>query len=142
LSYVQSLAFSVKLGLIATAITGCSFPELKMPRVHKISVQQGNLITQEMVDQLKPGMTRSQVAYIMGEPIFRSTFRDDRWDYVYTLNVPGYFEREMKMSLYFEDDALAYFTGDLSPSEAAETPEGETEQDNADTQGNNQAASG
>ena len=113
-----------------------------MPRVHKISVQQGNLITQEMVDQLKPGMTRSQVAYIMGEPIFRSTFRDDRWDYVYTLNVPGYFEREMKMSLYFEDDALAYFTGDLSPSEAAETPEGETEQDNAGTQGNNQAASG
>lgn len=113
-----------------------------MPRVHKISVQQGNLITQEMVDQLKPGMTRSQVAYIMGEPIFRSTFRDDRWDYVYTLNVPGYFEREMKMSLYFEDDALAYFTGDLSPSEAAETPEDGTEQDNASNQASSEAASG
>ena len=47
-----------------------------LPRVHKVSVQQGNVITQEMVDQLKPGMTRSQIAFIMGEPILRSAFND------------------------------------------------------------------
>ena len=45
-----------------------------MPKLYRITVQQGNVITQEMVDQLKPGMTRSQVAYIMGEPILRNTF--------------------------------------------------------------------
>ncbi|NKC00178.1 MAG: outer membrane protein assembly factor BamE [Pseudomonadales bacterium] len=94
-----------------------------MPRVHKISVQQGNLITQEMVDQLKPGMTRGQVAYIMGEPIFRNTFNEQRWDYVYTISVPGYFETDMKMSLFFEDDSLAYFTGDLAPTDPTDVDE-------------------
>ena len=93
-------------------------PTLKMPRVHKINVQQGNLITQEMVDKLKPGMTRSQVAYIMGEPILRDTFDDTRWDYIYTINIPGYFEEEVRMSLFFDGDALSHFTGDFVPTDA------------------------
>ena len=99
-------------------------PKFKMPRVYKISVQQGNVITQEMVDKLKPGMTRSQVAYIMGEPILRHTFDETRWDYIYTIAVPGYFEQEIRMSLFFVDDALAYFTGDLAPTGALDS-EGE-----------------
>ena len=102
-------------------------PEFKMPRVHKINVQQGNLITQEMIDKLKPGMSRSQVAFIMGEPIYRNTFNEDRWDYIYTITVPGFFETDMRMSLFFEDDALSYFTGDLAPSNNAEP--GETEEE-------------
>ena len=71
-----------------------------------------------MVDKLKPGMSHSQVAYIMGEPILRNTFDTDRWDYIYTISIPGYFEQEIRMSLFFEDDALSYFTGDLAPSTA------------------------
>ena len=102
-------------------------PEFKMPRVHKINVQQGNLITQEMIDKLKPGMSRSQVAFIMGEPIYRNTFNEDRWDYIYTITVPGFFETDMRMSLFFEDDALSYFTGDLAPSNNTEL--GETEEE-------------
>jgi outer membrane protein assembly factor BamE len=102
-------------------------PEFKMPRVHKINVQQGNLITQEMIDKLKPGMSRSQVAFIMGEPIYRNTFNEDRWDYIYTITVPGFFETDMRMSLFFEDDALSYFTGDLAPSNNTEP--GETEEE-------------
>ena len=86
--------------------------------MHKITVQQGNVITQEMVDKLKPGMTRSQVAYIMGEPILRNTFDDTRWDYVYSITIPGFIDQAIRMSLFFEDDALAYFTGDLAPTQA------------------------
>lgn len=142
MSYVHYLALSVKLALITIAVAGCSLPELKIPRVHKITVQQGNLITQEMVDQLKPGMTRSQVAYIMGEPIFQSTFRENRWDYVYTLNVPGFYEREMRMSLYFENDALAYFTGDLSPSQTAEESDDEALEEDGAPAASSEAASG
>lgn len=101
-------------------VAGCSFhmPKLGLPRVHKITVQQGNVITQEMVDQLKPGMTRSQVAFIMGEPIFRNSFDGDRWDYIYTVEIPGLYEDERRVSLYFDDDLLAYFTGDYAPSTA------------------------
>ena len=107
------------IGLLAS----CSLPKFKLPQVYKLSVQQGNVITQEMVDKLKPGMTRSQVAYIMGEPILRNTFNDTRWDYVYAISIPGYFEQDMRMSLFFDEEALSYFTGDLSPTTSEDTDE-------------------
>ena len=44
---------------------------IKMPKLYKVAIQQGNVITQEMVDKLKPGMTRRQVAFVMGEPVLR-----------------------------------------------------------------------
>lgn len=104
--------------LIAVVLVGCSLPKFQLPRLYKVTVQQGNVITQEMVDQLKPGMTRSQVAFIMGEPILRNTFNEDRWDYVYSVVLPGYFNQEVRMSLFFEEDILGYFTGDLIPESA------------------------
>lgn len=100
-------------GLLAAASGGCS-----LPRVHKVTVQQGNVITQEMIDRLKPGMTRNQVAFVMGEPVFRNSFDEDRWDYIYTLEVPGYYQEQKRVSLYFENDVLAYFTGDYAPTAA------------------------
>ncbi|MEZ5559685.1 MAG: outer membrane protein assembly factor BamE [Pseudomonadales bacterium] len=97
----------------------CSLTSLHLPRVHKVTVQQGNLITQDMVDRLKPGMTRSQVAYVMGEPVVRNSFDDARWDYIYTIEIPGYYQEEKRLSLFFENGLLAYFTGDFVPSAAA-----------------------
>ena len=97
-------------------LSACSMPRFSLPRVHKVTVQQGNVITQDMVDKLKPGMTRGQVAYIMGDPVFRNTFDDDRWDYIYSIEVPGYYEDRKTVSVFFENDLLAYFTGDLKPS--------------------------
>lgn len=92
-------------------LPGCGWP-----RVHKVVVQQGNVITQEMIDKLKPGMTRAQVSFIMGDPVVHNTFGDSRWDYVYTLLNPGVYETAVNMSLFFEGDRLAYFTGDLAPT--------------------------
>ncbi|MEM7077966.1 MAG: outer membrane protein assembly factor BamE [Pseudomonadota bacterium] len=120
---------TVSLACITTLIvSGCSMP--KIPRVHKVSVQQGNVLTQEMIDKLKPGMTRSQVAYIMGEPILRNTFNDSRWEYVYTIVVPGYVDSDTHMTLFFENDVLSHFVGDFLPSDSqgGETPEGTEQQ--------------
>ncbi len=100
---------------ILGVIAGCS---LSLPRVHKVTVQQGNVITQQMIDRLKPGMTKNQVAFVMGEPVLRHTFDDNRWDYIYTLNVPGYYDEEKRVSLFFENGVLAYFTGDYAPTAA------------------------
>ncbi|MCE2424232.1 MAG: outer membrane protein assembly factor BamE [Pseudomonadales bacterium] len=97
---------------LAVAVSSCA-----LPRVYKVTIQQGNVITQKMVDELKPGMTREQVAYIMGEPVIRNPFDESRWDYVYTLRVPGSVERQITMSLFFTDDVLSHFTGDLAPSD-------------------------
>ena len=108
----------IATALISALLVGCSLPQIKFPRLYRVTVQQGNVITQEMVDKLKPGMTRSQVAFVMGEPILRNTFNEDRWDYIYTVYLPGYFDQEVRMSLFFQDEVLAYFTGDLAPTGA------------------------
>ena len=108
-------------------LSGCSLKRPRLPRVHKITVQQGNVITQDMIDKLKPGMTRSQVAFVMGEPVMRNPFNDNRWDYIYSIELPGVFSTTQVMSLYFVDEELAYFTGDLAPKrvqpKAEETPD-------------------
>ena len=125
---VDPMTFRAAMTLIVTAmlVAGCSMsmpkmpqlkmPKFKMPRVHKVTVQQGNVITQEMIDSLKPGMTRAQVAFIMGEPIVRNTFDKDRWDYIYSIDVPGIYGDEKRISLHFQEDKLAYFAGDYVPS--------------------------
>ena len=119
------------LALLALLLSSCS-----LPRVYRLAVQQGNVITQEMVDGLKPGMTHEQVAYVMGEPVIRNPFDDRRWDYVYTFRVPGYVDDQTKLSLFFVDGKLSHFTGDYKPSEPAEGAEGaENETDTVDEAG-------
>ena len=106
---IAALAVAVAF---ATILTACA-----LPRVYKVTVQQGNVITQKMVDRLRPGMTQEQVAYVMGEPVIKNPFDQDRWDYVYTLRVPGLVNDHMKVSLFFTDGLLSHFVGDLAPSD-------------------------
>ena len=114
--------------LAVTLLAGCGWP-----RVHKVIVQQGNVITQEMIDKLKPGMTRTQVAYIMGEPVVRNTFNDSRWDYVYSLENPGFYEVSSSVSLFFENERLSYFIGDLAPTSAQPEAEEAAEEASEET---------
>ena len=119
---MRSRRHIIRLALLSTtllAMVACSIPRLSMPRfprVYKITVQQGNVLSQAMVDKLKPGMTRSQVAFIMGEPVIRNSFNENRWDYIYRVEVPGYFETSQRVTLFFQDELLAYFTGDMAPT--------------------------
>ena len=113
------------LTVLALSVGGCSLPQIKMPdlkipRVYKLSVQQGNVITQEMIDRLKPGMTRNQVEYVMGRPVLQDPFDDDQWVYLYTMEVPDVFIQAFKMVLVFEDDTLVTITGDFIPTTAEE----------------------
>ncbi|HHA19132.1 MAG TPA: outer membrane protein assembly factor BamE [Methylophaga sp.] len=98
--------FSIMMLLIG----GCS--KDKIPGVYRIDIQQGNDVTQQMINQLKPGMTKSQVSYVMGTPLLIDTFHPDRWDYIYTFH-PGNGEREQRrITLFFEEDALTHIDGD------------------------------
>lgn len=91
-------------------LAGCGFPG-----VYKLDVQQGNVITQDMVDQLRPGMTTRQVRFIMGTPLMTDTFHENRWDYLYSLT-PGHQERvQERISLFFENDRLIALSGDFTP---------------------------
>jgi outer membrane protein assembly factor BamE len=64
-------------------LAACSSP-LNSINAYKIDIQQGNVLTQEMVAQLKPGQTREQVRFILGTPLLADVFHQDRWDYAYS----------------------------------------------------------
>lgn len=106
-------------------INGCSvLPSVpSVPSVlYRIDVQQGNVITQEMVDKLKPGMSRSQVRFILGTALIDDVFHKDRWDYVYRLVQHGNLVDEYKLTVFFEDDKLVRTNGDFSDSFASVSP--------------------
>jgi len=103
-------ALCILLFTAAASLAGCGFPG-----VYKIDVQQGNVVTQEMVDQLRPGMTTRQVRFIMGTPLIQDTFEPDRWDYLYSMQA-GHNPREQeRISLIFENDQLIGLAGDFVP---------------------------
>ena len=107
--------------LSTTLLTGCASSTdsgsklISFPGAYKIDIQQGNVITREMVDQLRPGMTRTQVQYVMGTPLLEDTFNSNRWDYIYSQQ-PGGKNREQKtVTLFFENDQLRSIQGDFRP---------------------------
>lgn len=98
---------------LALLVTGCSWDWL--PFVYRQDIHQGNVISQEMIDQLRPGMTKRQVTYIMGAPLMIDPFHDERWDYVYS-NQPGDEPRVQKnVTLIFRGDELVALQGDFRP---------------------------
>lgn len=113
--------------LVALFSTGCSVVDKLKP--YRIDVRQGNLVTQEMVSQLKKGMTRDQVRFALGTPLLDDVFHADRWDYVYRYT-QGHGEPEQrKLTLRFENDQLVRVEGDVvaqtgaTGGENAETPQ-------------------
>ncbi len=111
------------LSLIAVALAGCS--SWGFPGVYRINVEQGNIVTSEMVDQLKPGMSRRQVRYILGTPLLEDSFDRDRWDYLYMLRNGDTLLVENRLSIYFEGDTMAHFTSTLPPLAPIEVAEPE-----------------
>jgi outer membrane protein assembly factor BamE len=106
------------IALIFITLTGCSggLPSLSFPGVYKMDIIQGNVITQEKVDQLRPGLTKRQVNFILGTSLIRDTFDQDRWDYVYSVQPGGGERASERISVFFENDALTHFTGDFEQS--------------------------
>ncbi len=104
--------------LIVIALPACS--TFRFPGVHRITIQQGNVITQTMIDRLKPGMTRSQVRFVLGNPIIDDPLDQDRWDYVYSIQVAGGRRIQRELVLHFVDDRLSYFEGDYLPTSEKE----------------------
>lgn len=113
---------NIMLMLLIAGLTGCNnIGSMEFPGVYKIGIPQGNIITQDMVDQLRPGMTKRQVIFVMGSPLVRDPFRQDRWDYIYSYQPGGGVRGQERVTVFFVDDLLIRFTGDFLPSAAMET---------------------
>ncbi|HTT09535.1 MAG TPA: outer membrane protein assembly factor BamE [Burkholderiaceae bacterium] len=85
---------------------------------YRPDVQQGNVVTKEMVDQLRESMTRDQVRFLLGTPLLTSIFHTDRWDYVYYLQRGTGDEKQLRrLVVLFKNDRLATFASDEMPTE-------------------------
>lgn len=114
---IRTLAPSCLALLLASCSSGMLEP-LRMPLVYRVDVQQGNVVTQEMLAQLEAGMDKNKVRYIMGTPLLADVFHQDRWDYVYTQQTGGDAPVERRVSLVFENDRLARIGGDVKAARA------------------------
>ncbi len=94
---IKIATFSIALSLVG----GCSYFS-----VYKRDLPQGNLFTQDMVTQLKPGMSREQVVYVMGMPLLRTPFDENQWEYVSRLDEAYAGVKQRRVTLTFANNQL------------------------------------
>lgn len=97
------------LVLSIATLTACS------SLTYKLEVQQGNYITEDMIAKLKPGMTRSQVRFLLGTPLLVDPFHADRWDYLYRVYYDGRVTEDKQFTVFFSGDAVTRFEGSVMP---------------------------
>ena len=102
------------LPALACVTSGCGL-------VYRINIQQGNYLDQDTIDLIEPGMTQSQVRFLLGTPMISDPFNDDRWDYVYFFR-PGKTRRVVKRRF------IVYFDGEVVARTEAELPAAESDQ--------------
>ncbi len=99
--------------LAIASLSACGY--VRFPGVYRIDVEQGNIVNQEIADQLKPGMSRRQVRFILGTPLVEDTFNENRWDYVYSKRNGLEVLSESRLTVIFEGDSLVDVQGDYLP---------------------------
>ncbi len=119
---MKLLMKNISLLCLPLILASCgNIGSLDFPGVYKIGIPQGNIITQDMVDQLRPGMTKRQVIFVMGSPLVRDPYHQNRWDYVYNYQPGGGVRGQERITVLFDDnDQLISFSGDFVPSSAAD----------------------
>jgi outer membrane protein assembly factor BamE len=107
---------SLALVGLLLALGGCQHvPILPGLTPYQLEIQQGNVLTPEMVAKLKPGMTRQQVRFVLGTPPITDAFHPDRWDYVYYVRKQGQIAEHRRLILLFDGDTLKRIEGDPMP---------------------------
>ncbi|MDB5992518.1 MAG: smpA / OmlA family protein [Herbaspirillum sp.] len=85
---------------------------------YKIDIQQGNFVSAEMLAQLKEGMTRDQVRFVLGTPLLTDIFHAERWDYDFRLTKGNGAVIASRVSVFFNGDSLAKWDGGNLPTES------------------------
>ena len=110
--------FSRALAALATSfavggLAACSMPRIPGITPYKMEIQQGNYVSQEMVSQLKPGMSKDQVRLLLGTPLLTDIFHANRWDYVYWFEDAAGKREQRRLAVHFAEDKLARVDGDV-----------------------------
>src|SRR5471030_543156 len=106
------------VAIAALLLASCGSARLSAPVIapYRMEIQQGNFVSQEMVAQLKLGMSKDQVRFVLGTPLITDSFHADRWDYVYRRQRANSSELEQrKVAVFFDDGKLKRIEGDVTP---------------------------
>lgn len=115
---------SLLLSALCAAMAACSSFDGASNRLagivtpYQIDVVQGNVITSEQVELLRPGLPRQSVRDLLGTPLLQSVFHADRWDYVFSFRRKGEEPQLRKLTVFFKSDVLERFEADPMPTEA------------------------
>jgi len=107
-----------------TVVSACAYIEDPMARAmykltpYRTEVVQGNFVSKEQVQSLRPGMTRRQVKEILGTPLIASLFHANRWDYAFTIKRQGTPPQQRKLSVFFNNDLFDRVDAEDLPSES------------------------
>lgn len=105
----------VYAAMLAACLAACSsVPRIPGITPYKVEIQQGNFVSQEMVAQLKPGMSKEQVRFVLGTPLLTDIFHADRWDYVYWRETSQGKREQRRLAVYFSDGKLTRLDGDVA----------------------------
>mgnify|MGYP001594140607 FL=1 len=116
--FLRALAATAALLLASCGSVGLPVPDLKP---YRMEIQQGNFVSQEMVSQLKLGMSKDQVRFVLGTPLITDSFHAERWDYVFRRQRANSRELEQrKIAVFFEDGKLKRIEGDVTPAPGAD----------------------
>ncbi|MES1937808.1 SmpA/OmlA protein [Salinisphaera hydrothermalis C27AD] len=98
--------------LIAALVMLLALSACSLPVFFRVPIVQGNIVTADQVAKLQKGMTKKQVAYVLGTPLIQSPFEADRWDYVFYYRNPNAHVRQSKLDLHFVNGKLSDIEGD------------------------------
>jgi outer membrane protein assembly factor BamE len=117
LSFPHALLIVAVSLLAGCASSGFSLPKIPGIEAHRMEIQQGNYVTQEMIAKLQPGMTRDQVRFVLGTPLVADAFHADRWDYMFRRQRANSKEIEQRrIVIFFDDGRLSRIEGDVTPA--------------------------
>lgn len=109
----------IKIVLLSLLLASCTSFYIPLLTPYKMDIRQGNFVTPAMRANLKIGMTKPQVLYVLGTPLIQDIFHSNRWDYVYRFEHDRKLADKQNLTLYFEGDNLARIVDVSEPVEAA-----------------------
>ena len=123
---MKSRLRSIRLALVVLtgALASCSMLKEREETLaeffqpYRIEIVQGNVVTQEQLAVLRPGLTRNQVREVLGSPLITSLFHGERWDYAFAIRRKGTPPLQRHVSVYFEGDRMTRVEADELPTEA------------------------
>jgi len=111
-AYQRAKAFARASAVLSTlSLCACITP-------YHVEVVQGNFVSKEQVQSLRPGMTRNQIREILGTPLITSPFHSDRWEYAFTIRRAGTQPQQRRLTVFFKVDQFDRVEGDDLPSES------------------------